>query len=44
MMMYNAIGAVLYLTAFATNAANVPTGFIYGGHLGAAAVRFSGAA
>lgn len=39
LMMYNGIAAVLYLTAFLTNAANVPTGFIYGGHLGAAAVR-----
>lgn len=43
-MMYNGIAAVLYLTAFVTNAANVPTGFIYGGHLGAAAVRVPGGA
>ncbi|CAF98911.1 unnamed protein product [Tetraodon nigroviridis] len=36
-MMYNGIAAVLYLTAFLANAASVPTGFLYDGHLGAAA-------
>lgn len=42
MMVYNGVAAVLYLTAFATNAAHVPPkGFFYDGHLGAAAVRFS---
>ena len=40
MMMYNGIGAVLYLTAFVANAASVPTGFAYERHFAAAAVRF----
>lgn len=40
MMIYNGVAAVLYLTAFLTNAATVHLGFLFEDYLGAAAVRF----
>lgn len=39
-MMYNGVAAVLYLTAFLTNAATVHLAFFFQDYLGAAAVRF----
>ncbi|TWW76300.1 Plasmolipin Plasma membrane proteolipid [Takifugu flavidus] len=38
MMMYNGVAAVLYLTAFLTNAATAHRGFFFEAYLGAAAV------
>lgn len=39
-MMYNGVAAVLYLTAFLTNAATAHLGLSFQDYLGAAAVRF----
>lgn len=38
--MYNGVAAVLYLTAFLTNAATVHLGLFFESYLGAASVRF----